>query len=224
LFEDIQNSDDYYTLETSVSFRRLVRLVGAAIALVLPGLYIAIQLYHYNIVPINLLITITNTVQNSPFSPMLETLFVLILFEIIYEASLHMPKHLGSATSLVGALVLGDTAVKAGLISSPAVLVCAVSGITMYILPNLAPQISILRFFFALVGGLLGIYGIVLTGVMLMVYLAGMDSYGAPYLAPYSPLIKNDLKDGIIKTNLRNMRTRPRSIPNQKPIRQKPSS
>jgi len=213
IFEDIQNSDDYYTNAAGVSLRRFIRIVGAAISIILPGLYIAMQLYHYNIVPLNTLITITNSTFNTPFSPFIEVIFVLILFEIIYEAALRMPKHLGMATSLVAALVLGDTAVKAGLISSPAVLVAALSGIMMYIIPNLAPQISLLRFFFCILGGILGLYGLVLGAIVMCVYMNSLDSYGAPLLAPYAPLIKNDLKDGITKKEVPAMKSRPKSFP-----------
>lgn len=218
LFEDIQNSDDYYTNAAHVSLRRFLRIAGAALAIILPGLYIAMQLYHYRIVPLNTLITITNSVGNSPFSPMVEVIFVLILFEILYEASLRMPRHLGTATGLVGALVLGDTAVKAGLISSPAVLVAALSGIMMYIIPNLAPQISLLRFFFALLGGIMGLYGIVVGIIVLIVYMNSLDSYGAPLLAPYAPHVKSDMKDAMIKKEIRAMDKRPKSfsVPNQR--------
>jgi len=213
LFEDIQNSDDYYTNAAGVSLRRFIRIAGAALSIVLPGFYIAMQLYHYNIVPLNTLVTLTNSVGSTPFSPMLEILFVLVLFEILYEASLRMPKHLGMATSLVGALVLGDTAVKAGLISSPAVLVAALSGIMMYIIPNLSPQISLLRFFFVLVGGILGLYGLVIGAILLCVYMNSLDSYGAPLMAPYAPLVPGDLKDGITKKEVPAMKTRPKSFP-----------
>jgi len=214
LFEDVQHSDDYYSSgSANVSLRRFIRIAGCVIAMLLPGFYIAVQLYHYNIMPINMLVAITGTSQNSPFSPMLEVIFVLILFEILYEASLHAPRHIGAVTGLVGALILGDTAVKAGLISPPAVLIAALSVITMYIIPDLASQLSILRFVFAFVGGILGLFGIVLAGLVLIVYLAGLDSYGAPYLAPYAPYIPEDTKDGIFKSSLREMKTRPKSIP-----------
>lgn len=219
LFEDVQQSNDYYMLSSNVSLRRFIRIAGAFIAILGPGIYIAVQLYHYNIIPINLLITITNTTGNSPFSPMLETIFVLILFEILYEATLHMPKSMAGVTGIVGALVLGDTAVKAGLISPPAVLVSALSGITMYIIPDLAPQISLLRFAFALIGGVLGLFGIIITGLLLIIYLAGMDSYGSPYLAPYAPYIKEDTKDAVFKSGVRQMIKRPKSIPNINPTR-----
>ena len=211
LFEDIQNSDDYYTNAAGVSLRRFIRVTGAAISILLPGFYIAMILYHYNIVPLRTLITLGSSATNTPFSPFVEIIFVLILFEILYEAALRMPRHLGMATSLIGALVLGETAVAAGLLSRPAVLIAALSGIMMYIIPNLAPQMSLLRFFFCIIGGILGLYGLVLGAIILIVYMAGLDSYGAPLLAPYAPYIKNDLKDGIIKKELPDMNTRPES-------------
>lgn len=215
LFEDVQNSDDYYSsVPASISLRRFLRIAGLLISMLLPGFFIAVQLYHYNIMPINMLTAITKTSQNSPFSPMLEVIFVLILFEVLYEASLHAPKHIGAVTGLVGALILGDTAIKSGLISPPAVLIGALSVITMYIIPDLASQISMVRFVFALIGGILGLFGIVLGGLALVVYLAGLDSYGAPYLAPYAPYIPEDTKDGIFKSGIREMKTRPKSIPN----------
>ena len=212
LFEDVQNSDDYYTSHHSVSFRRLLRIVGVALAMLLPGLYIAMQLYHNRIVPINTLIIITNSIENSPLSPLLELIFVLILFEIMYEASLRMPRHLGAVTGLIGALVLGGTAVDAGLVSIPAILVVALSGIMMYSIPNLAPQISLLRLFFVLLGGILGLYGLLIGTILVIAYMCSLDSFGAPLLAPYAPLVKSDLKDGIFKTDVTHMSTRPQSF------------
>jgi len=220
LFEDIQNSDDYYTNAAGVSLRRFIRIVGALVSILLPGIYIAMQLYHYNIVPLETLKVIADSTKSVPFSPMIEILLVLVLFEILYEAALRMPRHLGTATSLIGALILGETAVRAGLISPPAVLVAALSGIMMYIIPNLAPQISLLRFWFVLLGGMLGLYGIVVGLIILVVYMAGQESYGAPLLSPYAPYIKNDLKDGIIKQEQPSMTTRPKSFRNRNNRRQ----
>ena len=214
LFEDIQNSDDYYTNAAGVSLRRFIRIVGAAASILLPGLYIAMMLYHYNIVPLKTLTILTSRAETVPFTPLVEVLIVLVLFEILYEAALRMPRHLGMATGLIGVLILGETAVVAGLVSPPAVLVAALSGIMMYIIPNLAPQISLLRFFFVLMGGILGLYGIVIGSIVLVVYMCGLDSYGAPLLSPYAPYNKNDVKDGIIKAEVRGQKTRPTSFPN----------
>jgi len=220
LFEDVQHSDDYYALSANVSLRRFLRIVGCVIAVLAPGFFIAVQLYHYQIMPFNMLIAITSTAQNSPFSPLLEVLFVLILFEVLYEASLHAPRHIGAVTGLVGALVLGEVAIKSGLLSPPVVLIGALSVIFMYVIPDLASQISLLRFTFAIVGGILGLFGIVIAGLVLVIYLASLDSYGAPYLAPYAPYIQADTQDGIFKASVREMKTRPASIPNVNKRRQ----
>jgi spore germination protein KA len=221
MFEDVQHADDYYSFSANVPLRRFLRIVGCVIAILGPGLYISAQLYHYNIVPINMLIIISDSALGSPFSPLLEVIFVLILFEVLYEASLHAPRHIGAVTGLLGALILGETAVRVGLISPPAVLVGALAIITMYIIPDLASQISLLRFVFCIVGGILGLYGLVIAGLILVVYLGSLDSYGAPYLAPYAPYIKEDAKDGIFKSGIREMKTRPQSIPNVNKTRAK---
>jgi spore germination protein KA len=107
------------------------------------------------------------------------------------------------------------------LISSPAVLVAALSGIMMYIIPNLSPQISLLRFFFVLIGGVLGLFGLAVGAIVLIVYMNSLDSYGAPLLSPYAPLVRNDLKDGIVKKELRAMKTRPKSFSTDNKRRQK---
>ena len=215
ILEDLHAADDYYTNNTIVTLRRFIRLFGAVLAITLPALYIALQVYHYSIVPLNTLFVITNSVENTPFSPMLEVIVVLILFEIMYEASLRMPQHLGTATGLVAALVLGGTAIDAGLLSAPAVLVAALSLITMYILPNLAPQISLLRFIFVIVGGILGLYGIVMGGILLVLYLASLDNFSTPLLAPFAPHVEKDDKDSIVLANIKKRKTRPFSFPHK---------
>ncbi len=221
LFEDLQSSNDYYSERTHVTMVRIVRLVSLFITVLLPGLYIAIELHHYKVIPLKYLITILNTTQGLPLTPLLELLFVLILFEILYEASLRMPRYLGQAMSIVGALILGDTAVKAGVVSPPAVMVVALSSIALYIIPDQAPQLSLTRLLFTLAGGLLGFYGIALGTMFVIFYFNDFDAYGAPYLAPLSPSVKNDLKDYLIKSDLTKLKTRPKSIPNKNTKRQK---
>ena len=221
ILEDLQNSDDYYQRSFRVAIVRFLRLISLFMSVLLPGLYVAIQLYHYRIIPLKFLVSIINSSQGIPFTPFLEMLFVIILFEILFEASLRMPRYIGMALSVVGALVLGDTAVKAGLISSPAVMIIALTGISFYTIPDQTSQISILRFLFTLLGGMVGLFGIIIGGTMLVTYLVEFNGYGSPYLAPYAPYIKSDLKDGIFKQEVISQRTRPKSIPNQKSIREK---
>lgn len=221
LFEDIQSSNDYYSESHHTSFVRVLRLLSILITIALPGVYIAIQLHHYKAFPLKFLITIINSTQNLPLTPFLEMIFVLVLFEILYEASIRMPKYMGIAMSIVGALILGDTAVKAGLVSPPAVMIVAVSGITLYTVPEQSDQISVLRFAFTIVGGALGIYGMVLFGLFILIYLNDFDSYGVPYLSPYAPYIYDDTKDGIFQKDLLSMTSRPKSLKGKNNIRLK---
>ncbi len=214
LLEDFQASDDYYSNSAHASFVRCIRIISFFVTILLPGMYIAIQLNHYKALPLKFLVTIVNSTQGLPLSPFAEIIFVLILFEILYEASLRMPEYLGIALSVVGALILGDTAVKAGIISPPAVMIVALSGITLYTIPDQAQQLSLLRFIFTMAGGLLGFYGLVLMAVFFVIYLNDFDSYGSPYLAPISPYISSDAKDSIFKKPLPDMIMRPRTIPN----------
>ena len=214
LLEDLQSSNDYYTNPGRATFLRYLRLCAGIIAIMLPGLYVALLCHHAKAIPIKLLITITNSIQGIPIPPLLETLFIIFLFEILYEASLRMPRYMGLALSIVGALILGDTAVKAGLISPPAVLIVALTGVMSYTLPELSNQTSFLRLVFTIIGGFMGILGIVLGGLFLIAYLANMDSYGSPYLAPFAPKINSDTKDGLRRENMTEMRTRPKSIKN----------
>ncbi len=218
--EDLQSSNDYYLSPAHATFMRIMRCFGLFGAIILPGIYVALLVYHYEIIPIKLLITITNSIQGIPLPPFIEVLFIIVMFECLYEASLRMPRYIGLALSIVGAIILGDTAVKAGLISSPGVLVVAVAGMLSYTVPDQSAQISVLRVIFTIIGGIFGLYGLILGGMVLIAYLASMTSYNSPYLAPMSPFIISDQKDGILKRSLNQQKNRPQSIPNKNARRQ----
>ena len=125
-----------------------------------------------------------------------------------------MPRYLGLALSVVGALILGDTAVKAGLISPPAVMIVALTGVMSYTVPNQNVQISILRLIFTILGGVLGFYGIIVGSLFLVGYLCGMENYSAPYFAPFAPFVQSDQKDALFKKPVTDFLYRPQSFPN----------
>ena len=214
LVEDFQNSEDYYQRSAFSTFLRLLRYVAVFLGIFLPGLYVALQNFHYDVIPLRFLVTLMNAIKGIPLPPLPEVLFVLLLFEIIREASVRMPRAVGMAMSIVGALVLGETAVKAGIIGSPAVMIVALSSISLYTVPNEVGTLSLLRIIYILMGGLAGLYGLLITTLFLTHHLVSLDSFGSPYLAPFAPLVKNDLKDGLIRSTLINQKTRPESIPN----------
>lgn len=222
LFEDMQSPGDYYDIPARASFVRFVRLLGLLFAILLPGMYVALQSYHYRVLPINFLITLLSSIEGISFPPILEILFVLFLFEILNEASVRMPKQLGMAMSIIGALVLGDTAVQAGIITPPSIVVVAISGITLYIIPNQASEASLLRTLFTVIGGITGFYGLFLGFIVLSSYLVSIQSYRTPYMAPYAPTVNTDKKDGFIKKPLSQMIYRPKSFMTLNSVRLQP--
>lgn len=212
LIEDFQTAEDYYISHYRANLVRALRVLAIFLSVFLPGLFVAAQLFHLQLIPLNFLLTIVNSIKGIPLSPSLEMFFLLLIFEILNETSIRMPKYVGMALAVVGALVLGETAVNAGLVSTPAVLIMAMSGISIYTVPELTETTSILRFIVLLIAGSIGGYGIVLTEAFLTCYLCATENYGVPYVAPYSPLILNDLQDGIYMSDVTSMPFRPQAL------------
>ena len=210
--EDYQSSEDYYERASLATFLRIIRLISVFFSVLLPGLYVALQEFHYSMIPLRFLITVMTAVNGIPLSPLTEILFVILLFEIIREASVRMPRAVGMAMSIVGALVLGDTAVKAGIISSPAVMITALSSIALYTAPNQEGTLTLLRVAFTLLGGAGGMYFLICGTLYLTLYMCSLNGYGVPYTAPLAPLIGQDLKDAVYRSSLLRMKKRPLSI------------
>ncbi len=207
--EDFQASEDYFVSPYRASFTRFIRAFSLIISIYLPAFYVAAQLFKLQLLPLGLLLTIASSIQGLPLSPSLEMFLTLLLLEVLTEASVRMPKYVGMALSVVGALVLGDTAVNAGILSTPAILIIALSGICLYTVPNLIETTSLVRMLMLLAAGSVGTYGIILLTAFILYYLFSSESYGAPLLAPFSPLVGSDLRDSLAKYNLRGLRQRP---------------
>ncbi len=220
-FEDVQSSEDYYERSTYATFVRIIRMISLAIGLLLPGAFVALEIYHFSVLPLRLLLTVINATKGVPFPPLAEILFVMFLFEIIREAGVRMPQAMGLAMSIVGALVLGETAVKAGMIGSPAVMIVALSSICTYTVPNAAGSSTVLRLLFTVAGGLLGLYGMLVAVTAALLYVFSLDSYGAPFASPFAPHIGRDGQDGVLKVPAADMMKRPRGIPNVNATRQR---
>ena len=161
------------------------------------------------------------SVYGIPFTPTLEMLSILIIFEILNEASVRMPRYVGMALSVVGAIVLGETAVYAGLVTTPAILVISISTIGLYCVPDATEASSILRVLFVAIAGVAGLMGLILAALALIAYLADLRSFGTSYLAPFAPLIERDWQDGLIKESIRDMTERPYSIPTWNRVRRR---
>ena len=212
MFEDFQSSEDYFQNAYRSNMQRIVRLISIFSAIFVPAVFVSAQLFHLQIIPLNFLLTIVNSIKGIPLSPSLEMFFTLLIFEILNEASIRMPKYVGMALSIVGALVLGDTAVRAGIVSTPTIMIMALSGICLYTVPELVESMSFLRLLFLIAAGSIGGFGIVLLCCTLVIYLTSLENFDTPFLAPFAPLVKRDLKDSAFMTYLPDMTTRPETL------------
>ncbi len=221
LVEDFQSAEDYFVPPYRATFTRLLRLFALIVAVYLPAFYVAAQLFKLQLFPVRLLLTIAGSIRDIPLSPSLEMLLVLLVLEVLNEASIRMPKYVGMALSVVGALVLGETAVSAGFVSTPAIIIIAFSGIGLYAVPNLIEQTSVLRLVMLLVAGSVGTYGIILVTAFLLLYLATAENFGAPVLAPFAPMLGRDLRDSLVKYNLGSLPMRPKTLksPNRRRLK-----
>lgn len=210
LIEDFQTAEDYYAVSYRSTILRILRLAALLVGIILPAVYVCAQLFKIQLIPAQLLFKIASSVAGIPLSPSVEIFLTLFVLEVLNEASIRMPKYVGLALSVVGALVLGDTAVKAGIISTPAVIIIAFSAICLYTVPDLVETSTTLRLLFLIIAGSLGTYGVVLAIAFLLCYLVTEQDYGVPLMAPYAPLIARDMRDGLIKTNAYALNKRPK--------------
>lgn len=215
LMEDFQSASDYYNSSYSATVARIIRIISVSLALFLPAFFVAAELFHLQLIPLAFLLTIVNSIKGIPLSPSFEMFFTLMIFEILNEASVRMPKYVGMVVSIVGGLVLGETAVNAGIISAPTLMIIALSGICLYTVPELEQPFSVLRIFFLIVAGSGGIYGLIVSIALVFIYLVSFENYKTPLCAPFTPLIIDDMKDAIYKGFLPEMQFRPKSLKNK---------
>jgi spore germination protein KA len=214
LLEDFQSASDYYNSPYSATTARFIRVLSVILALFLPAVFVASELFHLQLIPLSFLLTIVNSIKGIPLSPSYEMFFTLLIFEILNEASVRMPKYVGMVVSIVGGLVLGETAVNAGIISAPTLMIIALSGICLYTVPELEQSFSVMRIFFLIIAGSGGIYGLIVSIAIFFIYLITFENFDTPLCAPFSPLIKDDLKDTFYKGFLMEMEYRPKSLKN----------
>lgn len=198
LIECFQNTEDYYTRPYFATFMRLIRYFSFALSFLLPAVFVALTTFHQELIPTPLLITIAAAREGTPFPGVIEALGIMIVFEILREAGVRMPRPMGQAVSIVGALVIGEACVAAGLIGAPMVIVVAFTAIVSFIVPSLADAGSALRIIFIVLAGTLGLFGILIGLLQLLVHLVSLRSFGAPYLSPVIPISISGLKDLIV--------------------------
>ena len=217
----LQAAEDYYERSIYTTFVRWIRLILINISLFLPSLYVAITTFHPKLIPTNLLISIAAAREGIPFPAVIEALMMEFLFEGLREAGVRLPKPVGSAVSIVGALVIGQAAVQAGIISAPLVIVVATTGIASFAFPryNLGTAYRMLRFPMLLLAGMLGLYGVAISTLAILIHLTNIRSFGIPYLSPVAPQTPRDLKDVFLRTPRWNMTHRPIMVSGEEKVR-----
>lgn len=221
-----QASEDYYQRADISSLLRLLRFFCLFLALITPSAYIAVTTFHQEMLPTLLLISLAAQREGVPFPALVEALMMEITFEILREAGVRMPRAVGSAISIVGALVLGQAAVEAGIVSATMVIIVSLTAIASFVCPsfNMAISIRILRFIFMILAATFGLFGIIMGLIIMVAHLASLRSFGVPYLSPMGPLIGTDQKDALVRAPIWKMFSRPRLISQSNIIREETSS
>ncbi len=221
--EELQSPEDYYTNPIYSSLIRLIRLVAFFTAVFLPSFWVAVTTFHPEFFPTPFLLTIAAGREGVSFPTAVEALLMGLIFEGLREAGIRLPRPVGQAISIVGALIIGTAAVDAGLVTAPMVIVVAAAGIATFLMPTIDVGFvtTLLRLPTLFLGATLGLYGILLVGVVIMVHLASLRSFGVPYLSPLAPLSVPETKDVLVRTPLWSRPLRPRVIGYKEPRRQK---
>jgi spore germination protein KA len=203
--------EDYYIHYIPASLFRIGRFLAFLVALTLPSVYVAVISYHQEMVPTALYLTIAASRQGIPFPSFVEALLLELTFEMLREAGLRLPRAVGPAVSIVGALIIGDAAVRAGLVSTPMVVVVAFTGIASFVTPSYNAGIIVrtARFAFLAAAALLGFLGIMIVFIIMLIRMASLSSFGMPYLSPIAPLNTRELTDVILRRPWFKMRERP---------------
>ncbi|MBR0369008.1 MAG: spore germination protein [Clostridia bacterium] len=189
VFHLLHAPDDAFARWQYGSFLRLIRVAGMLLSVFLPGLYIAMTDYHMHLIPMSLLVSISEARVNVPFPILVEILIMEFAFYLINEAGTRMPRQIGGALGIVGALILGQAAVAASIISPILIIIVAITGLGSYATPDYSFSIALViyRLFVILAGALLGLYGICIAGFCITASVCGMRSLGVPYTEPVAP-------------------------------------
>ncbi|MDF2986245.1 MAG: gerBA2 [Eubacterium sp.] len=207
-----QSSEDYYSRPFFTSFIRTIRFLSFIISILAPATYVALTVFHQELIPTQLLISIAAGREKVPFPAVLEAFLMLIIFDILREAGLRLPRPIGQTVSIVGAIVLGQAAVEAGLISPIMVIVVATTAIASFVVPPQADAGTILRYLYLILAGVGGGFGIIMGLLITLLHLSSLRSFGTPYLWPIAPVNFSSLKDVFIRMPLWKLLTRPKAI------------
>ncbi len=217
--EYFQASEDYYNNYIFATINRLIRIIGFFLSTSVPAIYVALTTYHQEMIPTPLLLSISAAREGVPLPTVIEAMIMLFTFEIIREAGVRLPAAIGQAVSIVGALVLGQAAVAARLISAPMVIVTALTGISSFLTPQMIETLILIRFILLALSSFLGLYGYIFGIIGIFIHLMSLRSFGVPYMLNVSPINKQDVKDTAIRAPWWYMYYRPKLISDRNSVR-----
>lgn len=196
-FSLLQTPEDYYERFVAGTAIRWLRYLFFAISLLGPSLYVAVVSFHQEMIPTTLMLTMARSREQIPFSALMEAVLMETMFEALREAGARLPKQIGSAVSIVGALVIGQAAISAGIVSAPMVMVVAITGIASFMAPRytIGIPVRLLRFPMMFLAGVLGLLGVILGVILILNHLLTLRSFGVPYMSPLAPMQNRGLKD-----------------------------
>lgn len=215
-----QTVDDYSIRWEVSSFLRILRLAAFFVTIFLPAIYIALISFNYDVIPLQLLLSVGESRASVPFQPIIEALLMEVTLEMLKEAGIRLPAPIGQTVGIIGAIVIGQAVVQAGVVSNIMVIVVSLTGLASFIVPNhdMSAAIRLIRFPMMMVAAFFGLLGIGVGLMVLLGHLVALESLGTPYFSPISPLRMADWKDMIIRMPLTKMNTRPLSA---RPIQEK---
>lgn len=206
--EEFQSVDDYSNRPYYATFIRILKFLSFFISVFLPGIYTAFAQFHPEYFPTGLLIKTSESLSQTPLPVTFEVVLITFVYEIMREAGLRIPKPLGHAVSIVGALVIGESAVSAGIISSSTLMVVATAAICSYVTSPLYPPITVLRFSFVIIGGALGLWGIVLGSAVTLINMCAKTSLGVPYMSSLAPFSLRSMRDVFVRADWKSLSKR----------------
>lgn len=197
----MESTEDLSRDYVSASCVRVLRYCALLVSLLLPGFYIALAVFHQQMIPLALLRSMIESKKSVPFPSALEVLGLLIAFELLQETGIHLPQAVGQSVSTVGGIVVGTAAVEAGLVSPAALIVVSIAGICGFVLPNrdLAEAVRVWRFGLGILGAVAGLFGVTLGLIGLSIHLSGLSSLDVPYLAPF----QSNRNNGILRRRMK---------------------
>lgn len=218
--ESFQAAEDYYSRYYFASIDRVIRFIAFGFSVILPAMYVALTTFHQELIPTPLLLTMAAAHEGVPFPAAIESSIMVLAFGILREAGVRLPRSVGQAVSIVGALVIGESAVSAGLVGAPMVIVIALTAISCFIVPSQMDSGCVLRWLFLFLAAFMGGYGIAIGMFAVFIHLAKLRSFGTPFLSSVAPFQKNDMKDTFIRKPLWSMGKRPQNLGEQDVTRQ----